>query len=181
MLNYWNTKLTCSFAWNRAVQANIYTVVLWALVLTAPTFSPEKPYQKLETLLPAWKVNVSSRRKRWTLCPVLHLTRQPPDFRLWFWHRRLRRPGHRWLWQSYVHGSGQRTPVKPGRREPTDLFNEQDWKSNKVAALRPVYYYLLQHNAATLCKHVPPRLFPKERLPRAGAHKGSLFSTCVLS
>lgn len=30
----------------------------------------------------------------WTLSPVLVLTWQPPDFRLCYWHSRLKQPGH---------------------------------------------------------------------------------------
>lgn len=51
------------------------------------------------------------------------------------------------------------------------FFNEQDWKSNKAAALGPVCYELLQHNAARLCKYKHPRLFPEECMPPAGAHR----------
>lgn len=61
----------------------------------------------------------------WTLCPVLDPTWQPPDFRLWYWHSRLKQPGHQRQQQSNVHGTSQwKAPLNQERKEPMGFFSE---------------------------------------------------------
>lgn len=75
-----------------------HTLFLWPPKVAKCSFITV--YHMIKYTTPIWLLEKETTTQfcdqvpYWTLCPVLGLTWQPPDFRLWYWHSRLKQPGH---------------------------------------------------------------------------------------